>query len=332
LGVFLWLGFKGLIKKAAKRDSLWIFSLGIFASWLAAAAALFFYPTNFSLGFLFWIFTASFIAFSDSRIKSWELKPSSLANIGVSFIFIFILILGIGIFFLAGQRYIAEIKYSQGIEVQQAGNNQDSMNYLLSAISLTGGSQDNYWRDFSQVCLFRINEELQRENLSPEELSQIVNPLVSDAVNSAKQATDVAPANVANWIVRGFVYRNVINLIGGASDWAITSYQKAVELEPTNPYIYTELGQVYSATGDMEQAKEQFQKALSLNENYSNARYFLGLIYDKEGKKSQAIEEFERIVELNPGNEEVKKILANLREGKAALEGIVEPTTLPIEE
>jgi len=332
LGVFLWLGFKGLIKKAAKRDSLWIFSLGIFASWLAAAAALFFYPTNFSLGFLFWIFTASFIAFSDSRIKSWELKPSSLANIGVSFIFIFILILGIGIFFLAGQRYIAEIKYSQGIEAQQAGNNQDSMNYLLSAISLTGGSQDNYWRDFSQVCLFRINEELQRENLSPEELSQIVNPLVSDAVNSAKQATDVAPANVANWIVRGFVYRNVINLIGGASDWAITSYQKAVELEPTNPYIYTELGQVYSATGDMEQAKEQFQKALSLNENYSNARYFLGLIYDKEGKKSQAIEEFERIVELNPGNEEVKKILANLREGKAALEGIVESTTLPIEE
>ena len=331
LGVFFWLASKRLMKKVAKGDSFWVLGLGIFASWLATAAGLFFYPVNLSLGFLFWIFTASFIVFGGYKIKSWELNPSSLANIGASFIFIFILILGIGIFFLAGQRYIAEVRYSQGIEAQRAGNSQASMNYLLSAISHTGGSQDNYWRDFSQVCLFRINEELQKKDVSPEELSQIVNPLVGDAVDSAKQATDVAPANVANWVVRGFVYRQVRNLISGADEWAIKSYEEAAKLEPTNPYIYTELGQVYFTIGDTEQAKEQFQRALGLNEDYSNARYFLGLIYDKEGKKSQAIEEFEKIARLNPDNAEVKKILANLRGGKTALEGIT-PTQPPIEE
>ena len=409
LAVFLWLAPHHLLRNSniKKSGGGWVLGLGIFASWLATATAFLFYPANLSLGFLFWIFTASFIVFAPSPlssqkwwgVKSWELKPSSLANIGVSFLFIFILILGIGIFFLAGQRYIAEVRYSQGIEYLRAGDNPASINYLLSAISHTGGSQDNYWRDFSQVCLFRINEELQREDVSPEELSQAVNPLVGDAVNSAKQATDVAPANVANWSVRGFVYRNVINLIGGAEEWAINSYQKAAELEPTNPYIYTELGRVYLATEEIDKAREQFQKALDLkpdyapahfqmaailvlegktgeaiekmeiaktlnpfdiglafqlgilyyndkqfekaraeferaiglNENYSNARYFLGLIYDRQDKKAEAISQFEKIAELNPDNEEVKKILANLRGGRAALEGIT-PAQPPIEE
>jgi len=68
-----------------------------------------------------------------------------------------------------------------------------------------------------------------------------------------------------------------------------------------------------------------------LDKNYSNARYFLGLIYDKEENKEKAIEQFTKIAELNPDNEEVKKILTNLREGKSALEGIA-VNQAPIEE
>ena len=425
LAVFFWLAFKGLMKPpttlsegaVGKGDSPtkvkipltgkgwwqsgggWIFGLGIFASAFAAMASLFFYPANLSLSFLFWIFTASFIVFTESKVKTWELKPSSLANIGVSFLFIFILILGIGLFFLEGQRYLAEVRYLQGIRAWQAGDNQKAINYILSAISHTGGSQDNYWRDLSQVYLLKINEELQRKDISQEELKKVIPPLVSNAVNSAKSATDVSPKNVANWSVRGFVYRQMINISEGADEWAINSYEEAKKLEPTNPYIFTELGQVYLAKNETERAREQFQKALELksdyaparfqialiyvgenkiaeaigemenakrespldvgvafqlgvlyyndkqydkakaeferavglNENYSNARYFLGLIYDREGKKSEAISQFEKIAQLNPDNEEVKKILVNLRAGKSALEGIT-PAQPPIEE
>jgi len=42
----------------------------------------------------------------------------------------------------------------------------------------------------------------------------------------------------------------------------------------------------------------------------------------KEEDKRGAILQFEKVEELNPGNQEVKKILANLRAGKPALEGI----------
>ena len=53
--------------------------------------------------------------------------------------------------------------------------------------------------------------------------------------------------------------------------------------------------------------------------NYSNAKYYLGLIYDRDGNKQAAIKEFEEILQLNPGNADVKRILDNLKSGKAAL-------------
>jgi len=403
LGLFFYLGLKEIIKEIKNEEKIefyWILKLGIFSSWLTTTITFFLYPSNLSLGFLFWIFTALFIVIlSHSKIRTWQAETSSLANTGFSFIFIFILILGIGICFLISQRFLAEIKYLQALKAVQRGDNQNAINYLLSAISNTDKKQDNYWRDISQIYLFRINEEFLKVNLSQEELLKNITPLISEVVESAKMSTEASPKNVTNWTVRGFVYRNLINLIHGADEWAIKSYEKALELEPTNPYILNEIGQIYLAKNELNKAKEQFQRTLDLkpdyapahfqiamvyvqegktkeaidrletlkqtvpfdqglafqlgliyyndnqfdkaeiefqravflDPNYSNARYFLGLVYDKKGEKQLAIEHFERIAQLNPDNEEVKKILANLKENKPALEGIF-PSQPPIEE
>jgi len=402
LGFFLVLGLKKLtpIRGPAEeaRPYEWILGLGTFAGWLSIVVGLFLYPANLSLAFVFWILTACFIVLTKSQVKRWTLAPGSMASIGASFFFIIILVLGLGLFFMEGQRYIAEVRYLQGVMAWQEGKNDEALKHFLSAISRTGGRQDNYWRDLSQVYLLRIQEEIQK-GAKPEETTKVISPLISNAVNSTKAATDTAPQNVANWSVRGFVFRQMINVLGGAEEWAIKSYQEAIKLEPTNPYLYTELGRVYLAKNEKDKAREQFQKALELksdyaparfqialiyvgenkiaeaisemenakrqspfdvgvafqlgllyyndkqydkakaeferavglNENYSNARYFLGLIYDREGRKDEAILQFDKIEKLNPENEEVKKILANLKGGKAALEGIT-PAQPPIEE
>ena len=71
--------------------------------------------------------------------------------------------------------------------------------------------------------------------------------------------------------------------------------------------------------GDISGARGAFANLLSINPNYSNAKYYLGLIYDRDGNKQAAIKEFEEILQLNPGNADVKRILDNLKSGKAAL-------------
>jgi len=93
--------------------------------------------------------------------------------------------------------------------------------------------------------------------------------------------------------------------------------------DPNNDVgILFQLGLLHYQVDRLSKAREMFEGAVELSSDYSNARYFLGIIHDRQGEKSKAIEHFERIAKLNPDNEEVKKILANLRGGRSALSGI----------
>lgn len=413
---FLVLAFGKIRKKLEEEsagNSILALFLGILAGWLILTLAIFLYPSNLSLESWFWLTLAGFLVLGKEKVNAWQVKPASPLLIFLSIFLIITLIGLVGLFLTQGQRYAAEIKYLQGLREFNLGQIDSSLERILAA-SRFNPNQDNYWRDLSQIYLQKINQELVRTDIGQDQLLQNLSVLAANAINSANQATTLEPKKVTNWIVRGFTYRSLIGLIGGTEDWAVTTYQRAAELEPTNPYIFTEIGRVFLAkarlsrqqgvetgvqenlskakenlekaiglksdyapahfqmamvydfegkteeaiakleetkgivpwdtglafqlgmiyyrTEKFEKAKSELERAILLDPNYSNARYFLGLIYDREGKKEEAISQFVKIEELNPGNEEVKKILANLREGKPALEGILPPGTAPIQE
>jgi len=383
-----------------KENKDFLIHLSIFSGFFGLIFAQIFYPVNFSILFSFWFFLAQ-ISILNSKIKNFSLSFRS-----IKFVTFFTLIFIFSIFlsFLLIKNYIAQINYFQGLKAWQSGNFDLAINSIERAINLNP-SLDLYQRDLAQIYLAKLNESLKNQKF--EEIQNFS----AKALNLTKRATEISKNDVLNWIARGFVSRNLINLVNSAEDWALDSYQRAVELEPKNPYLFNEIGLVYLAKADLlagqgkenteflNKAKENFQKAIELksdyapshfqlamisvregkvkeaiqkleetkliapldsglafqlgllyyndnqfdlakaeferavgiNENYSNARYFLGLIYDKEGKKDLAIEQFGKIEALNPENSEIKKILANLKEGKPALEGI-SPTQPPIEE
>ncbi len=398
LFTLLGLGYFGFtfIRETGENQFFPILSLGVLASWLGFMVGSFLYPFSLSIEFVWWLMMAGFIGLSFQKIKSFELKPSSYLTMGVSLVLMLTFLFGIGILFLEGQRYLANVRYSQGLLALNEGRTDEAITKVRSAINLDSKT-DNYWRNLSQIYSVRLNEELQRQDISQEELNQNVQIFISNAVNMAKAATDLNPRNFANWTVRGNIYRDLIGITTGTEDWAIKAYEESEKLQPTNPFVPTQKGLIYIQTGELDKALEEFKKAIalkpdyapahfqiaviyqlqgkaeeminkleetkaiapfdvglafqlglvyyqneqydkakselergvSMSPNYSNARYFLGLIYDREGKKDEAIEQFVKIEELNPENEEVKKVLANLREGKSALEGIV-PTVPPI--
>ena len=59
--------------------------------------------------------------------------------------------------------------------------------------------------------------------------------------------------------------------------------------------------------------------------------YYLGLAYDDQGEKSNALAQFIKLLESNPNNENVKKIIANLRAGRVALDGLAVQPPAPVE-
>lgn len=403
LGVAVFFMVKLLLKS---RDdySNWILELGLLASLAGMAAAKIIYFSNFTLDFFFWLLLGA-VGMLLMRRKNISLASPSFLSVSFSFIFLLVLILGLGLWFIEGQKYFAEARYFKGAQLLGRGESQKAIDKIISAINLNP-SLDLYWRDLSQMYLSRIIQIAADKNLSDEQKQQEIQSAVTNATLAANQATVINPSNVENWNVRGFVYRNLLN-IEGAFQAAVESYQKASVLEPASPFSFTELGRVYltqaqSLAGQkdkdtkpqqeealgksleslnkalelkadyspahylialvyvqqgksdqaidklesarnsdprdvglafqlgvlyyqadqMDKAQREFGRAKGLNPNYSNARYMLGLVYSKQGQNDKAIEEFEKVLELNPDNEQLKKILENLRNGKPALDSI----------
>ncbi|MDP2864074.1 MAG: tetratricopeptide repeat protein [bacterium] len=310
-GMFFWMGFRYLKEKArdiGKDEIPFLLGLGVFSAFGGVVLSQFLYPANFSLALVFWILLAGFTALDKKKIKSWEISPGSSLAVGVSFCLVLVLIFGIGLLFFGAQKYMAEIKYLQGLRDLQQGQTEQAILRLKEAINLNP-SLDVYWRDISQLYLVRLNEVLQRTDLKAEEMTSQNQILMTGAINSAKEATNLNEVNVANWNVRGFVYRNMMGIVGGAGDWALNSYQKAAELEPANPYIFSEIGRIYISKFDLGEgqkeenlrlALENFERALQLKNDYAPAHFQIAMIYVREGKTKEAIDKLEMTKQVAP--------------------------------
>jgi len=113
---------------------------------------------------------------------------------------------------------------------------------------------------------------------------------------------------------------------------AITRTEQTAMLVPNDVGVLFQLGLLYYQNGNFDYSRLALERVVALSPSYANARYFLGLIYDKAGLKDKAIEQFKNIEQTNPDNQEVKKILQNLSENKAALTGISPTSEVPVPE
>ena len=228
-----------------------------------------------------------------------------------SLFLILILVVGIGVILISSQNYIAEARYLKGMSNLREGKYDLAAIEIRRAISLNP-KLDVYWRDLSQVYFLELNNLLQREKISEANRNKIW-VLISNSVNSAKQATDLNPKNVSNWIVRGFILQNMIGILEGADDWAIKCYEEAKKIEDNNPFIYTQIGRSYLAKATLvrdisEEVKrealnlalENFKKAIEVKSDYAPAHFQIALTYQRMGKIDEAIAKMEEAKSLSP--------------------------------
>jgi len=303
--------FKGVkaISALAKEDESvrWFLLLGSFCGFLALTTTKFLYPGNLSLSFLWWFFLANMAIFSPKKVKIFELTADSKANFVFSFVGILILVGGVFLFYLQGTRYLAETKYVQALT---ANDFEKTKNLFLGAVRLNP-QQELFWQDLSQIYLLKANQEILRTDISTEEKTQQASNFIANAVAAAKRATEINPSNVANWQVRGSVYRGIIGWSKGAFEWSVRSYERALSLEPSNPFILVELGRTYmvqSSIADseeekssyLERAEDYFRQAIGLKPDYAQAFYQMSLLYESKGERKEAISTLESIKAMAP--------------------------------
>src|SRR3989339_205534 len=297
-----------------------VLELGLFVCFVSESVAFFLYNSNFVLDFTFFFIAAILVNLIFEKRKEYELKPSSMLTLAVTFSFTLIFIFGLGLLILNANRYVAEINYYKGLNALKNNQLDSGIKSLEIAASINPGV-DLYFSQLSQVYLLKIQEVASNQNMSQDDKIKNAHALAANSVNAAKISTDLNKKNAGNWLARGYVYQNLSGLITDWQTWAISSYNEALKLDPNNPNSFTQLGVVYYQNKDFQAARTNLEKALELKPDFSNGLYFLGPTYDQLGDKNKAIEQFIKLAQLNPDNAaDIQKIIDNLSAGRNALE------------
>lgn len=321
IGFFTFYGIKFLFTRANGKkegdedlgqDFYLTLGMGIFISFLTASVAYFLYASGLSIDFVYFVLMACFVSILYPIKKEIVLKPSSLLTLGVTFSFTIIFILGLGVLILEGQRYVSAVSYLDSIKAMQEGRGMESINKLETAIRISP-KVDLYWREISQVYVQAMNSVGSDPNLSQADAMQKVQLYINSAVNAAKTATEVNPTNVANWSVRGYIYQNLIGVVGGTKDWSVSAYDEALKLEPINPFFPTQAGmsilaEVRSLPEErksekpklLSDAEAKFNQAIELKSDYASAHFQLALTHQLKGDQEQMTVELETAKSIAP--------------------------------
>jgi len=174
------------------------------------------------------------------------------------------------------------------------------------------------------------------EEMAAEDQNNIL-ILIQQAVVEGKQAIKLDPENSYLWQNLASIYRGLVGVAGGAEDWALRSYQRAAELNPSDPNSWVGVGEIHFFSGNFQGAADAFLEATWTSPDFARAHYNLAIAYNALGEPDRAIESLERVLELLPEDsedrEQVEKDLTFLKgdqgeQGEMGIEGTGETEEL----
>jgi tetratricopeptide (TPR) repeat protein len=98
------------------------------------------------------------------------------------------------------------------------------------------------------------------------------------------------------------LYRGLAYVARGDNDRAITDYNEAIRLNPTNGLTFNERGLAYKAKGDVDRAIADLNEAIRLNSGNADIHYNRGHMLMEKGDLDRAIADFDEAIRLGPNS------------------------------
>jgi putative inorganic carbon (HCO3(-)) transporter len=295
-GLFFLISFYLLRKIKGGESGPGGLQLPFFFGFLSLVLSQIFYYQNTTLAFLFWLFLGlgviSWAAPLKEKVFSFKNFPEM--KLVFTIVLLVLALVIFGSYFFAGRFYLADAKYKEGVI---SGRAED----LETAVNLSK-SRATYAITLSRSYFLEASVELQKS--VEEQATQKIQVNFAKSIDEAKRATQISPNWVAAFENLGMIYRDIRGFAEGASNWAIDSFSKAAELEPTNPVFPTEMGKILRDDEKTDEAKNEFEKALELKPDYLDAEIQSALIFEQEGNSQESIAKLKEIVEQNPSSVE----------------------------
>jgi tetratricopeptide (TPR) repeat protein len=243
------------------------------------------------------------------------IREISLAKIGyLNYLFpALVALFAVIILYFCGRAYLAEVFFKQSLDAVL--NNQSQKAYDRERLAITlNPFIDRYHRAFSQVNL-AIAANLSAKQEISEEDKQNIPKLVQQSIDYGRSAVNLYRTNVINWDNLAQIYTALGNFAQGSANWAKSSLEQRVQLDPFSPGGYLILGSFYLQEENYDEAEKSFRTALALKSNLANTHYQLGLLFTKMKKYEEAYRELQTTKALLiPESSDAKRIEAQIAE------------------
>ena len=103
---------------------------------------------------------------------------------------------------------------------------------------------------------------------------------------------------------RGHICLGVVLEGTGKSKEAVTEFQRALELDPTDDDAYIGLARVYTSLNKTSDAEKTYQRAIELRPNYYRPYSSLAFFYIQQAEYAKAAEIYSKLIGLAPENPE----------------------------
>jgi tetratricopeptide (TPR) repeat protein/O-antigen ligase len=270
------------------------------------------YYQTITINFLFWLFAAIVIGWRAKQLEgeNWtftknvrfRLKDFMEMALVIETILIVLCLVFVIISFFGIKNYLADTKYVKALNTPDLDG---KITVLQEAIRLNP-SQIRYQMVLSKVFLAKAQEGLATGNAS-EKQQEIIDSLKL-AQAFAINTTQIAPQQIITWQGLADLYQSTIKIAQDNKQFAslsIDALKKASELDPKNPDICTQIGNMYLLLGQKDEAMASFNKAIQQKIDYIPANINIALLLESDNKIDEAISRLEWLTSQYPTNADV---------------------------
>ena len=304
-----------IIFAALVRESISLLRLVRIATFLPILfiiIALVVFPLSLPLLFLFFI-VLTIIEDAEEKSSERTLHINIHERDGIYLVLMIFFVLAIAaLTYFWGRAYLAEVVFKKSIDGFTKNNAKILYDEQRNAIGLNPYIE-RFRMNFSQTNLLIASNLAQKatqpgdqqtnkpENSLSAEERNIIAQAIQAAIAEGKSAVALNPQKAGNWENLAVIYRNIINVAQGSDAWAISSFERAIILDPQNPAYRLSLGGIYYAQGKYKEAVRYFEQATLLKPDWSNAHYNLGWGLYQSGDYEKAVKEMKTVISLlNP--------------------------------
>ncbi len=204
------------------------------------------------------------------------------------------------VIFLTGRAYAAHVQLFRS-DLAASQDKAVEVYELQQAAVRYNPYLDLFRRRYAGTNLLIAIALSNKADLTDAEKEQIPE-LLQQAIREARGATLLDPTDTQNWQILAQIYQNMIGVTDDAQEWTVQSYVQAIQTNPNDPVLRLNLGNVFVAAKQYEQAAGIFSQAVSIKPDYAPSYFQLARVLKELNQLEQAKTAYQEVLTLLPPN------------------------------